>query len=172
MSWEAVKLFLREQVRVVFSDYYLQQVMLRQIQDYHGRYLCIEVDFANRLSVNRMVSKAIDSFGHIDNLINNADITKDAMLKKMKTEDFERFISVNLTGVFNCTLAVIPLMEQSQSGGIINTSSVSGIYGNIGQTNYSASKAGVIGMMKTCTKECGIKGITAEQSLQGLLKPR
>lgn len=118
-------------------------------------------------SVARLVEETIARFGKIDVLINNAGITNDATLLKMDPADFQRVLDVNLTGVFNCTQAVVPKMIEAGAGKIINTSSVSGVYGNFGQTNYAATKAAVIGMTKTWAKEFGRKGINVNAVAPG-----
>lgn len=127
----------------------------------------VQVDVSNRESVEALVQQTVDHFGTIDILINNAGITRDAMLSKMTVEDFSRVLDVNLTGVFNCTQAVLPHLVEKGYGKIINTSSVSGIYGNVGQTNYAASKAAVVGMTKTWAKELGRKGINVNAVAPG-----
>ena len=101
---------------------------------------------------------AIEKYGHVDILVNNAGITKDAMTRKMTDDMFDAVIAVNLKGVFNLTRYFGPKMEENNYGSIINISSVVGVFGNIGQANYSASKAGVIGMTKTWAKEFARKG--------------
>lgn len=106
-------------------------------------------------------------FGHIDILINNAGITRDKTLLKMEPEMWQQVLDVNLTGVFNCTRAVAPHMVARGYGRIINTSSVVGVYGNIGQSNYTATKAGVIALAKTWAKELGPKGITVNAVAPG-----
>ena len=101
---------------------------------------------------------AVNKYGKVDVLVNNAGITRDAMTRKMTDEMFDAVIAVNLKGVFNMTRLFGPLMEQNNYGSIINISSVVGVFGNIGQANYAASKAGVIGMTKTWAKEFARKG--------------
>ncbi|MCF8237004.1 MAG: beta-ketoacyl-ACP reductase [Saprospiraceae bacterium] len=108
-------------------------------------------------------------FGRIDILLNNAGITRDASLKKMTKEQWDLVIGVNLTGVFQCTQAVVPYMEANQYGRIINASSVVGLTGNFGQTNYAATKAGVIGMSKVWAREFGRKGITSNAVAPGFI---
>jgi len=112
------------------------------------------------------VSKA---YGRIDILINNAGITRDASLKKMTPEQWQQVIDVNLSGVFYCTKAVSPYMLEHEYGRIISTSSVVALYGNFGQTNYVATKAGVIGMTKTWARELGRKGITCNAIAPGFI---
>ena len=113
------------------------------------------VDVASFKDTEKLAREVAEKFGKIDILINNAGITRDAMLTKMGGEQFQQVLDVNITGVFNCTKAVAPMMIQQGKGRIINTSSVSGVYGNIGQTNYAASKAAVIGMTKTWARNWG-----------------
>jgi len=105
----------------------------------------------------------------IDILINNAGITRDASLQKMTAEQWQQVMDVNLTGVFNCTKAVSPLMIQNNFGRIINTSSIVGLYGNYGQTNYAATKAGIIGMTKTLARELGKYNITVNAVAPGFI---
>lgn len=126
-----------------------------------------KVDVTDRDSVAHLVEETIERYGKIDVLINNAGITNDATLLKMDPADFQRVLDVNLTGVFNCTQAVVPKMIEAGAGKIINTSSVSGVYGNFGQTNYAATKAAVIGMTKTWAKEFGRKGINVNAVAPG-----
>lgn len=129
-----------------------------------------QVNVADRSSVDAMVQSVLGHFGKIDILINNAGITRDGMLHKLAVEDFQKVVDVNLTGVFNCAQAVVPAMVQQGSGRIINTSSVSGVYGNVGQTNYAATKAGVVGMTKTWAKELGRKGINVNAVAPGFIE--
>jgi 3-oxoacyl-[acyl-carrier protein] reductase len=121
--------------------------------------LALRVDVTDRASVEAMAAATVSKFGRIDCLINNAGITKDARLAKMTDAQFDSVVSVNLKGVFACTQAVIAAMISQGSGVIINASSVVGLYGNFGQTNYAATKAGVIGFTKTWARELGPKGI-------------
>ncbi|MGR3763486.1 3-oxoacyl-ACP reductase FabG [Rossellomorea sp. NS-SX7] len=124
-------------------------------------------DVADRSSVDSFVKRAKEHFGKIDILINNAGITRDGMLHKLSAENFQKVLDVNLTGVFNCTQAVLPHLIENGKGKIINTSSVSGVYGNVGQTNYAAAKAAVVGMTKTWAKELGRKGINVNAVAPG-----
>lgn len=129
----------------------------------------VQVNVADAAGAHAMVSQVLSHFGRIDILINNAGITADATLLKMAEEQFDRVIAVNLKGVFNCTQAVAPTMVAQGHGRIINTTSVVGLYGNFGQTNYAAAKAGVIGMTKTWAKELGRKGITVNAVAPGFI---
>jgi 3-oxoacyl-[acyl-carrier protein] reductase len=114
-------------------------------------------------------SAVITDFGRIDILINNAGITRDSSMKKMTEDQWKLVIDVNLTGVYHCTKAVSPYMVDQGYGRIINASSIVGIYGNFGQTNYVASKAGVIGMTKVWAREFGRKGVTVNAVAPGFI---
>ncbi len=111
----------------------------------------------------------VGKYGQIDILVNNAGITRDKTLLKMSTGEWQQVIDVNLTGVFNCTKAVVPYMVERKYGRIICTSSVVGIHGNFGQTNYAATKAGVVAMCRTWAKELGPKGLTANAVAPGFI---
>ncbi|MCL4111438.1 UNVERIFIED_CONTAM: hypothetical protein GTU68_020712 [Idotea baltica] len=130
----------------------------------------ISVDIRKLSEVELAANESFEALGGIDILINNAGITKDASLKKMTSDQWQAVIDVNLTGVFNCTKAVTPYMKEAGAGRIVNASSVVGIYGNFGQSNYVASKAGVIGMTKTWAKELGRYGITVNAVAPGFIK--
>lgn len=141
----------------------------RQIGEAGGKAIFFKV---NTAVFEQVEQAAKDTFGHlgsIDILINNAGITRDASLKKMTSENWQQVIDVNLTGVFNCTKCVSPYMTERGFGRIINTSSVVGLYGNFGQTNYVAAKAGVIGMTKTWARELGRKGVTVNAVAPGFI---
>lgn len=129
-----------------------------------------KVDVSNFEEVSKITNQVYEKFGKIDILINNAGITRDNFLTKMSIDDWNKVISINLTGTFNCTKAVIPFMYEKESGVIINVSSVVAIYGNIGQSNYIASKAGVIGLTKGWAKEFGKKGIRVNAVAPGFIK--
>ncbi len=137
-----------------------------------------KVDVADRQAVQAWVDDVVAEYGRIDILINNAGITRDAQLVKMKegqltdmmsAEAFDLVIAINLKGVFNCTQAVAPIMIKQKSGVILNASSVMGIDGNFGQTNYVASKAGVIGMSKTWARELGKYNIRVNAIAPGFI---
>ena len=118
-------------------------------------------------SVKVMIDEIIKEFGRIDILVNNAGITKDGLMLRMTDEDFDRVIDVNLKGTFNCTKYVSKYMLKQKSGKIINISSVVGLSGNAGQVNYSASKAGIIGITKSAAKELSSRGITVNAVAPG-----
>ena len=127
------------------------------------------VDVTQRPQVDAMVAAVKERFGRIDVLVNNAGITKDARLVKMTAEQFDAVIDVNLRGVFHCSQAVADTMIAQGSGVILNASSVVGIYGNFGQTNYAATKFGVIGFTKTWSRELGAKGIRVNAVAPGFI---
>ena len=172
IGWETVQVFLLEGAKVAVADYNidLDQEKKQVLSKYGDSVDCFKVNVANQESVTEMVSAVVKKFGRVDILINNAGITRDALLTKMNVEDFQAVIDVNLKGVFLCTQAVVPYMVEQGFGRIISTSSVSGVYGNPGQTNYAASKAGLIGMTKSWAKELGRKGITANAVAPGFIE--
>ncbi len=127
------------------------------------------VDVTRRDEVNAMVGAVLAAHGRIDVLVNNAGITKDARLAKMTEVQFDAVIDVNLKGVFNCAQAVASVMTEQGKGVILNASSVVGLYGNFGQTNYAASKFGVIGFTKTWARELGPKGVRVNAVCPGFV---
>jgi 3-oxoacyl-[acyl-carrier protein] reductase len=127
------------------------------------------VDVTRRDQLEEMVGSLRGRFGRIDILVNNAGITQDARIQNMTEEQFDRVIDVNLKGTYNSSKAVLPSMLEQGSGVILNASSVVGIYGNFGQTNYAASKFGVIGFVKTWARELGPKGIRCNAVCPGFI---
>lgn len=128
-----------------------------------------KVDVTNLDSVTAAAAKIVEKHKKIDILINNAGITRDASLLKMTTEQWKQVVDVNLTGVFNCTKVAASIMVENKSGKIVNTSSVVGLYGNFGQTNYVATKSGIIGMTKVWARELGRKGINVNAVAPGFI---
>ncbi|QED47177.1 3-oxoacyl-ACP reductase FabG [Cytobacillus dafuensis] len=171
IGFAAAETFAREGASVALADYdaELGKARAGELQDKGFSVEFFQVNVAERESIDQMVTAVKDSFGKIDILVNNAGITRDGMLSKLSSEDFQSVLDVNLTGVFHCTQAVLPAMLEQGKGKIINTSSVSGVYGNIGQTNYAATKAGVVGMTKTWAKELGRKGINVNAVAPGFI---
>jgi 3-oxoacyl-[acyl-carrier protein] reductase len=127
------------------------------------------MDVTDREMVDAVVAQVKNQFGRIDVLVNNAGITKDARLQKMTMAQFDQVIDVNLRGVFHCAQSVADTMVAQGSGVILNASSVVGIYGNFGQTNYAASKFGVIGFTKTWSRELGPKGVRVNAIAPGFI---
>lgn len=128
------------------------------------------VDVTNPENINEVVQKIISIHQRIDVLINNAGITRDATLLKMTDEQWQSVLNVNLTGVFNCTKAIAPYMIEKGKGKIINTSSVVALYGNFGQSNYVATKSGIIGLTKVWARELGRKGINVNAVAPGFIE--
>ena len=128
------------------------------------------VNVTDRAAIDAMVAAVKDQYGHVDVLVNNAGITKDARLQKMSLAQFDAVIDVNLRGVFHASQAVADVMVGQGSGAILNASSVVGIYGNYGQTNYAASKFGVIGFTKTWSRELGPKGVRVNAVAPGFIE--
>lgn len=167
----ATRIFVEEGAAVAVADFdpVAGESLCREINSTGGKAFFFQVDVSDRASVLGMVDGIVTQFDRIDILVNNAGVTRDAMLAKMTPEQWEMVLAVNLTGVFNCTQAVAAVMVSQGSGRIINTSSVVGVYGNVGQTNYAATKAGVIGMTKTWARELGRKGITVNAVAPGFI---
>lgn len=164
----ATKRFLEEGAKVVIADFNEEagEEQAKALQD-NGDVKFVLTDVSNKESVRKLVDTTIELHGRIDILINNAGITDDATLVKMSEEQFDRVLNINLKGVFHCTQAVAPIMVEQGKGKIISTSSVSGVYGNFGQTNYAATKAAVVGMTKSWAKELGRKGINVNAVAPG-----
>jgi 3-oxoacyl-[acyl-carrier protein] reductase len=132
--------------------------------------VAVKVDVSDSKSVEECTQKTLDTLKKIDILVNNAGITRDALLVRMKDEDWDLVLKINLTGTFNFTKAVGKYMMRQRSGKIVNIASIIGIIGNIGQTNYAASKAGIIGMTKSCARELAPRGITVNAVAPGFIK--
>jgi len=163
--------FAEEGAKIVVVDVVeaSAQAVVREIRAAEREALAVVCDVTRRDQVSALVQQALDAYGQIDILGNNAGITRDARLIKMTEDEFDRVIDVNLKGVFNLTQAVAPHMIERGYGRIISTSSVVGLYGNFGQTNYVATKAGVIGMTRVWARELGPKGITANAVAPGFI---
>lgn len=164
-------LFAAEGASVVVADVELE--IAQAVADEIGeKAFAVQVNVTDRASVEAMVQAVVAKYGRIDILINNAGIIRDSQLLKMSEADFDAVIGVNLKGVFNCTQAIAPIMVAQGSGAIVNASSVVALYGNFGQTNYVASKAGVIGMTKVWARELGRKGIRVNAIAPGFIQTR
>ena len=144
--------------------------MKNEIESKNVKCLAVQGDVTNFEDCKQMIESAIKEFGKIDVLVNNAGITKDMLLARMKEEDFKQVIDVNLVGTFNMTKNVISYMMKARNGKIINISSVVGIAGNAGQTNYSASKAGIIGFTKSLAKEVASRNILVNAVAPGFIE--
>jgi 3-oxoacyl-[acyl-carrier protein] reductase len=167
---EAALVFAREGAKVAVCDLppdgrdLLAAIAAQGAEGFYSR-----ADVSVFSQMDAMVADVLQKFGVIDILINNAGITRDATLLKMTEEQWNQVIGVNLTGVFHCTKAVAPHMVARGRGKIINTSSIVGISGNFGQTNYAAAKAGLIGMTKTWARELGPRGVTVNAVAPGFI---
>lgn len=142
----------------------------KEIEENNVKCLAVQGDVSKFEDCERFVKEIIAEYGKIDVLVNNAGITKDTLLMRMKKEEFESVIDVNLVGTFNVTKNVISHMVKARSGRIINISSVVGVSGNAGQTNYSASKAGIIGFTKSLAKEVASRGILVNAVAPGFIE--
>lgn len=153
--------FAEEGAKVIVWDINLDEAekTVEEIKSAGGTGKAYKVDVTDRKQIENTVNSILEEFHKIDILINNAGITMDATLMKMTEEQWDRVIDINLKGTFNCGQIIAKHMAQRESGVILNAASVVGLYGNFGQTNYAASKWGVIGMTKTWAKELGKKNI-------------
>jgi len=173
MGKAMAKKFSENKANVALNDINTQEEKLKElvkeIEDNQGVAEYFLADVSNFKEVEKMIEDIKQKFGKIDILINNAGITKDRTLAKMTQEEWQRVIDVNLTGVFNCTKAALPLIIQNQ-GKIINISSLVGLRGNFGQVNYAAAKAGIIGFTKSLSKELGRFGVTVNAIAPGFIE--
>lgn len=144
--------------------------VVQNILDAGGEAIAFQADVSQPEQVEAMIKATTDQWGRIDILVNNAGITRDTLMLRMKLEDWQRVIDLNLTGVFLCCKAVSKIMLKQRSGRIINISSVAGQMGNAGQANYSAAKAGVIGLTKTLAKEFASRGVTVNAVAPGFIE--
>jgi len=163
--------FGKEGAKVAVCDVNLPlaQAVADAIVKAGGEALAFKVDVTSSQDIAAMVSAVMAKWGRIDALVNNAGILADSQLKKMSEEQFDRVIDVNLKGTYNCTRAVVDVMLAQGGGSITNASSIVGLYGNFGQTNYAATKWAVIGMAKTWAKELGPKGIRVNAVAPGFV---
>ncbi len=164
--------FAKEGYNLVLN-YVSDNTQVKELEDYFKNFgievLIVKADVSKYEECENMVKQAIDKFSKIDVLVNNAGITKDGLIAMMKEDSFNKVIDVNLKGTFNVTRNVVPYMIKKKSGNIVNISSVVGIAGNAGQTNYSASKAGIIGFTKSLAKELSARSIRVNAVAPGFI---
>lgn len=144
--------------------------LLNEIKNSGGEAIAVQADISKEDEVKKLIEEAARLFGRIDILVNNAGITKDTLMMRMTEEDFMSVININLKGTFLCTKYASNVMLKQRSGRIINISSVVGITGNVGQVNYAASKAGVIGLTKAAARELAVRGITVNAVAPGFIE--
>lgn len=144
--------------------------LLNELTEMNASFISIKGDISNEVDAVMLVEETVKAFGKVDVLINNAGITKDNLMLRMKTEDFKKVIDVNLVGTFNMTKAASAVMMKKRVGRIINISSVVGLRGNAGQVNYASSKAGVIGLTKSVAKELAKRNITCNAIAPGFIE--
>ncbi|HOL18593.1 MAG TPA: 3-oxoacyl-ACP reductase family protein, partial [Bacillota bacterium] len=145
--------------------------VLAEIERFGGRGVLVQADVTDYKACEKMVQCALDHFKRIDILINNAGITRDNLLARMKPQEWQEVLDTNLSGTFNCTRAVIkPLLKQKSGGRIINISSVVGLHGNSGQANYAAAKGGVIAFTRALARELGSRNITVNAIAPGVIE--
>lgn len=150
----------------------LAEAVVREIVAEGGTALAIRADVTDADQVGEMITQAIDRFGRLEVLVNNAGITRDTLIMRMRDEDWNDVLTTNLTGAFLCCRAAIRPMMRQRYGRIINLTSVVGLVGNVGQTNYAAAKAGIVGLTKSLAREVGSRGITVNAVAPGFIQTR
>ncbi len=167
------KAFAAEGANIVLNDIAeIDQAVINEIKGFGVDCLAIVADIRNFEQAKNLIAAAKETFSSVDVLVNNAGITRDNLLLRMTEDEFDSVISVNLKGSFNTIRHVTPVMLKQKSGCIINISSIVGIMGNAGQANYSASKAGLIGLTKTTARELAARGITCNAIAPGFIQTK
>lgn len=144
--------------------------LIKEIQSKGSKAIAVQGDVSVFSEAENIMKKAVEAFGSLDILVNNAGITKDGLILRMKEDDFDKVIEVNLKGAFNCIRHATPIMMKQRAGKIVNISSVVGVTGNAGQINYSAAKAGIIGITKSAARELASRGITVNAVAPGFIQ--
>ena len=147
----------------------IEEDVIKEIEGFGVKCLPVKGDVSKYADAEDLIKSAKEEFGSVDVLVNNAGVTKDNLIIRMSEEDFDLVIATNLKGVFNTTKAAANVMMKQRSGKIVNITSISGVIGNVGQANYVASKAGVIGLTKTTAKELASRGITCNAIAPGFI---
>lgn len=162
----------QEGADIVIADYVLEaaEAAVEEVKALGRRAFAVKANVADPADAEAIIQKALDEFGRIDILVNNAGITRDALIMRMSEQEWDSVLDTNLKGTFNCTKAVARPMLKQKSGKIVNVASVMGLIGNVGQANYSASKAGIIGLTKTTAKELGSRGINVNAIAPGFIQ--
>jgi len=148
----------------------IDEVLVSEFLDYGVQVASISGDVSDSTDAKRMVEEAIEKLGSVDILVNNAGITKDKLMLKLTEEDFEQVLKVNLVGAFNMTQAALKPMSKARQGAVINVSSVVGLIGNVGQANYAASKAGLIGFTKSVAREVAARNVRVNAIAPGMIE--
>lgn len=161
----------KEGANLVIVDVNLEKAeeTAKEIEAMGRKSIALKVDVSNSSETEEMVATTIEKLGSLDVLVNNAGITRDALLMRMKEEDWDLVMKVNLKGPFNCTKAAVKVMTKQRSGSIINIASIVGLMGNAGQANYSASKGGLIALTKTTAREVASRGVTCNAVAPGFI---
>ncbi|MEE8823144.1 3-oxoacyl-[acyl-carrier-protein] reductase FabG [Lentilactobacillus sunkii] len=155
---------------VINAHHELSDEQTKNLADAGYNFDVLVGDVANEDDAERMINEVVEKHGQIDVLVNNAGITKDKLLSRMKLVDFKAVLDTNLVGAFNMTKFAMKFMQKSRKGAIVNISSISGLHGNLGQANYSSSKAGLVGLTKTAAREGALRGIRANAVAPGMVK--
>ncbi|GBD15960.1 3-oxoacyl-[acyl-carrier-protein] reductase FabG [bacterium HR26] len=154
------------------GDAELAEAVVHEIVERGGTAIAIRADVTDADQVGEMITQTIDRFGRLEVLVNNAGITRDTLIMRMRDEDWDEVLTTNLKGTFLCCRAAIRPMMRQRYGRIINLTSVVGLVGNVGQTNYAAAKAGIIGLTKSLAREVGSRGITVNAVAPGFIQTR
>ncbi len=165
------RVLMERGANLIISDLNLEmaQQTAKELAHFDGKCLAVRGNVADGKQVQEMVERSLKEFGRIDILVNNAGITKDGLLLRMKEEDWDLVMNVNLKGAFHCTKAVLSAMTKQRRGRIVNIASIVGVMGNAGQSNYAASKAALIGFTKSIAREYAGRGITVNAVAPGFI---